>query len=72
MMILHPQFSFAKVENTLFRVPKTIFDGSSIFEQMFTLPQSGETDGSSNEHPLKLEGISPSEFRIFVKASIPR
>jgi hypothetical protein len=71
-MILHPQFSFLKVENTLFRVPKEIFDGSPIFEQMFTLPQTGETDGSSNELPLKLEGLSASEFRTFIVVTIPR
>jgi hypothetical protein len=71
-MILHPQCSFVKVENILFRVPKAIFDGSSIFEPMFTLPQTGETDGSSNERPLKLEGLSASEFRTFIAVAIPR
>jgi hypothetical protein len=56
----------------LFQVPKAIFDGSSIFEQMFTLPQTEETDGSSNEHPLKLEGLSALEFRTFIAVAIPR
>jgi hypothetical protein len=39
---------------------------------MFTLPQSGETDGSSNEHSLKLEGLSVDDFRAFVSATVPR
>jgi hypothetical protein len=39
---------------------------------MFTLPQSGEADGSSNEHPLKLEGLSVDDFRAFVSATVPR
>jgi hypothetical protein len=40
---------------------------------MFTLPQGDSAeDGSSNNRPLDLQGISPNEFRVFAAASIPR
>jgi hypothetical protein len=45
------------------------FSGSPIFDEMFTLPQSGTPDGTDNEHPLKLEGVTAEEFRPFARAA---
>jgi hypothetical protein len=53
----------------LFKIPRAAFSGSPIFDEMFTLPQSGTPDGTDNEHPLKLEGVTVKEFRPFARAA---
>jgi hypothetical protein len=60
----------AQVEDTLFRVPRQIFAESDAFGGMFTMPQEHTPDGSSDEHPLVLEGIATEEFRLFSQAAI--
>jgi hypothetical protein len=39
---------------------------------MFTLPQTGEAEGSSSKRPLKLAGLTADAFRSFVSVAIPR
>jgi hypothetical protein len=58
-----------QVEDNLFKIPKAAFNGSPVFEQMFSLPHSGTVDGSSDDQPLKLEGLTADEFRSFARAA---
>ncbi|KAI0720712.1 hypothetical protein C8T65DRAFT_735661 [Cerioporus squamosus] len=59
-----------QVEKRLFKVPRRKFEQESeIFRDMFALPaSSSDTEGSSDEHPLLLEGIAESEFRTLLRA----
>jgi hypothetical protein len=62
-----------QVENTLFRVPRRIFDESPVFRDMYMLPQgSEEVDGSSDKRPLVLGGISATDFRHMVFYLFPQ
>jgi len=63
------------VEGCLFKVPKAHFqNGSEVFRQMFTLPASEgcDVDGSSDDYPLRLDGITKDDFVPFLKAMFPR
>jgi hypothetical protein len=62
------------VEDYLFSVPRSIFDReeTSIFKDMFALPQRGSVDGLDDGHPLILPNLSPDDFRVFVKVSLAR
>ncbi|OBZ75084.1 hypothetical protein A0H81_05026 [Grifola frondosa] len=61
------------VENVLFKVPRNVFEESEIFRTMFSLPvpDGGVADGSSDEHPLHLEGIACDDFRPFLRVLVP-
>ncbi|KAK0486332.1 hypothetical protein IW261DRAFT_1454958 [Armillaria novae-zelandiae] len=61
------------VENTLFNVPRYHFENfSEVFKTMFSLPQSDNipVDGSSDEHPLVLQGVTAQEFRSLLGAML--
>ncbi|KAK0241214.1 hypothetical protein EDD85DRAFT_743145, partial [Armillaria nabsnona] len=61
------------VENTLFNVPRYHFENfSEVFKTMFALPQSDNVsvDGSSDEHPLVLHGVTAQEFRSLLSAML--
>jgi hypothetical protein len=58
-----------QVEQHLFKIPRAAFSGLPIFDEMFTLPQSGTPDGTDNEHPLNLGGVTAEEFRPFARAA---
>jgi len=67
-----------KVENTHFQVPKWGFEiEGSAFCEMFTLPRvgtkenDGQTEGSSAMNPIVLEGISKSNFKLFIALLYP-
>jgi hypothetical protein len=61
-----------QVENTLFKVPSAIFDESEVFQDMFSVPQEVLIrDGSSEEHPLVLEGYLASEFEQLLRVLLP-
>jgi len=49
---------------TLFQVPQAYFENTAIFDTIFTLPTANNTpvDGSDNEYPFKLVGISKADF----------
>ncbi|CAE6499026.1 unnamed protein product [Rhizoctonia solani] len=67
----HPEFFFdntliaIQVEDTLFNVHKYQLVKSEVFSDMFNMPKS-ESDmpeeGSLPKHPIKLEGVSASDF----------
>ena len=55
------------MEDALFKVPKNIFAGSSVFATTFTLPP-GENDVEGTESkPFVLHGISEVDFNAFLK-----
>lgn len=57
-----------KVENTLFRVLREPLESQSkIFRDMFSLPVAGDAEGSSDNNPIRLEGITKSEFKRFLE-----
>jgi hypothetical protein len=64
----------SQVENTLFKVPKSIFDESSVFSDMFAMPQDGcqSVDGRSDQQPLKLEQVALADFEAFLFFLIPQ
>ncbi len=61
--------SESQVGKRLFKVPRRRFEQESeIFRDMFALPTSdGNVEGSSDEHPLLLEGIAEDEFRTLLR-----
>ena len=64
-----------QVENELFRVPRRNFAmDSEIFSDMFQLPASTDgtpPDGSSDERPLRLDGIKKSDFIQLLRVMFP-
>ncbi|KAK0226455.1 hypothetical protein IW262DRAFT_1312308 [Armillaria fumosa] len=61
------------VENTLFNVPRYHFENfSEVFKTMFSLPKRDNltVDGSSDEHPLVLQGVTAQEFRSLLGAML--
>ncbi|KAN0081373.1 hypothetical protein V8E55_008997 [Tylopilus felleus] len=60
-----------QVENCLFRVPRQSLQSQSrVFRDMFSLPVSGVAEGSSDDNPIRLEGVSEEEFRRFLDVSL--
>jgi hypothetical protein len=65
-----------QVENELFKVPRRNFAiESEIFSHMFDLPvpTTGgvSPDGSSEDQPLRLEGIKKSDFLPLLRVMFP-
>lgn len=62
------------VDGYLFRVPRYYFAScSDIFCSVFSLPTDGSKsiEGSSDEEPFHLEGISRTEFKSFLRVMYP-
>jgi hypothetical protein len=60
-----------QVENTLFKLPRYLFEESSeVFRDMFLLPapEGMPYDGSSDEQPLILQGVHKLDFRRLLRA----
>jgi hypothetical protein len=62
-----------QVDKTLFKVPRAVFNNSEVFQDKFAMPL---TDGepieeTCDEHPLRLEGHSATEFRRLLKVLLP-
>ncbi|KZT11817.1 uncharacterized protein LAESUDRAFT_153623 [Laetiporus sulphureus 93-53] len=58
-----------RVENTLFKVHRTVLsEDSSVFVGMFELPseEDADMDGSSDDHPVVLIGDTVAEFEQFL------
>ncbi|KAH0829113.1 hypothetical protein J3R83DRAFT_2580 [Lanmaoa asiatica] len=54
------------VENCLFRVPRQSLESQSrIFRDMFSLPVVEDAEGSSDDNPIRLDGI---KFKRFLEA----
>jgi len=63
------------VEDSLFRVPRILFElNSEVFRDMFELPvPEGTTpDGSSDEQPLRFDGIEKKDFRQLLRVLFSR
>ncbi|KAF9558103.1 hypothetical protein CPC08DRAFT_23399 [Agrocybe pediades] len=67
-----------QVEDTIFEVLKAGFNvPGTIFETLFTLPQESPDDagasveGRNRDHPIVLEGVKASDFRIFLRILYP-
>jgi hypothetical protein len=64
-----------EVEDTVFKVPRCVFDDSPVFSDMFSVPQRATpgtpVDGSDQSHPVKLEGVKLADFRSFLKVFLP-
>ncbi|RDB18093.1 hypothetical protein Hypma_000976 [Hypsizygus marmoreus] len=61
-----------QVEDTLFKVPRHHFEQNSVvFRDMFTAPGTS-IDGRTRERPLRLDGISKADFRLFLKVIFPK
>ncbi|KDQ51208.1 hypothetical protein JAAARDRAFT_199247 [Jaapia argillacea MUCL 33604] len=62
------------VEDQLFKVPRLYFENhSDIFRDMFQLPTQGaDVDGSSDENPLRLEGIKKKDFVRLLRIMYPK
>lgn len=63
-----------QVEKTLFKVPLYLFiQDSPVFRTMHELPPGpdGDAEGSSDEHPIMLKGISATDFRMFLFVLYP-
>ncbi|KAJ7154433.1 hypothetical protein C8R43DRAFT_1001276 [Mycena crocata] len=61
-----------QVEECLFKVPRYHFERSSeIFATMFSLPTSAESEGLTDQNPIKLEGISSVDFERLLEVLYP-
>jgi hypothetical protein len=62
-----------EVDGRLTHVPHKLFASSSVFQDMFSMPQNPDVgavpDGSDNAHPLVLEGIKYEDYRAFVRTA---
>ncbi len=66
--------SCLQVENRLFKVPRQIFiHQSQVFRDMFSLPvpEGTKADGTSDDKPLKLDGIAAVDFIRLLRYLIP-
>ena len=65
----HPRLNVTmQVENRLFRVPRQSLESQSkIFRDMFSLPVAEDTEGSSDNNPIRLDGIKKEEFKRFLE-----
>ncbi|CAE6523992.1 unnamed protein product [Rhizoctonia solani] len=72
----HSEFFFdntlvaIQIEKTLFNVHKYQLAKSEVFSDMFKIPKpAGDEpeEGSSPEHPIRLEGVSASDFAALLK-----
>ncbi|PFH47358.1 hypothetical protein AMATHDRAFT_67826 [Amanita thiersii Skay4041] len=62
------------VEGRLFKVPKHMFiQESQLFRTMLSLPVPNGTpaDGSSDDHPLKLDGVKAADFTHILRCLYP-
>ncbi|KAJ3506254.1 hypothetical protein NMY22_g17311 [Coprinellus aureogranulatus] len=66
-----------KVANEIFHIPTHgLVQQSSVFADMFLLPQSRaaegiRTEGRTEQNPISLEGYQPDEFRCLLKVIYP-
>jgi hypothetical protein len=54
-------------------VPRSIFERSAVFQDMWSLPQPGGTpaDGTDADHPLRLDGVSAVDWKSFLRIVMP-
>jgi hypothetical protein len=63
-----------QVENTLFRVPRFVFQDSEVFQDMLSVPQGEGTsiEGSDDAHPLVLSSYLAHDFEQLMKVLLPQ
>jgi hypothetical protein len=63
----------AKVGEKLYKIYKRMLIGSesSVFASMFSLPQSQNTEGQTDEKPIVLEGENPEQFEALMRILYP-
>jgi hypothetical protein len=62
-----------QVEGCLFKVPRQPFENNSqIFRDMFGMPEIVDSprEGSSDEHPLRLEGVKSWNFEQLLRVML--
>ena len=58
------------MEHTLFEVPKYYFETHfSLFSNLFS---DKPAEGSCDENPIKVEGVSKPDFKLFLIAMYPK
>lgn len=64
---------YPQVEDTLFKVPrdKFIMSEDSVFTTMFRLPQSKDSEGLDDSHPIRLPGVASAEFERLLSFLYP-
>lgn len=66
--------AYSQVQDRLFRVPRHTLEAQSVvFQDMFSFPPppDAEVEGSSDEHPIRLDGVTVDEFRHLLKVLYP-
>jgi hypothetical protein len=63
----------AKAGDKLFRVHKRVLvgSGSNAFASMFSLPQSQDSEGQTNEKPIVLNGDNAEQFEALMRILYP-
>jgi hypothetical protein len=56
-----------KVEDALFKLPKSHFTSSSVFAMIFTLPPGKDDVEGTEEKPFVLHGINADDFESLLK-----
>ena len=66
--LIRTQLTFYQVENVKYKLPLTTFTTTStLFKMIFSLPPSGDAEGSSNMNALVLNGVTRYDFRHLVQ-----
>jgi hypothetical protein len=61
-----------QVERRLFKVPRYQFTRySDVFNAVFSLPKMDQLEGTSDEFPFKLEGVSSVDFQRLLTVLYP-
>jgi hypothetical protein len=60
-----------KVEDALFKLPKSHFVSSSVFATIFTLPPGDQDVEGTDDKPFMLHGISEVDFVSLLKVMYP-
>ena len=64
------------MEDELYKIPKHRFEREhgNIFQTMFSLPQTKSgagVEGSSDDHPIILNGVLKADWDVFLKLLYP-
>ena len=70
----HQILSVLQVEGCLFKVPRGPLEESTVFADMFVLPQGDQAtvEGQSDQNPIVLQGIDKSDFEQLLRVLLCR
>lgn len=60
-----------QVEDTLFNIPRYGLTIDHAFDALFSVTDTDELAGSSDEHPIHLENVTAEQFRSLLKVLFP-